>query len=149
MLFFSVQKLLFHWTQLHFTAIQICFGDYFFLLVWFLSCYVQDLCWGLSGKKKKKKLIWAILLAGATLLMLSEWRFLPSNVLFLSFCTYNLCPKGCHNDILIISWRVVTVKFNVALEPTVEKIPFYRMRAVEDLCQGLCYLNQLPFNRWG
>lgn len=74
---------------------------------------------GFQGKKKKKKLIWAILLAGATLLMLSEWRFLPSNVLFLSFCTYNLCPKGCHNDILIISWRVVTVKFNVALEPTV------------------------------
>lgn len=37
---FSVQKLLFHWTQLHFTAIQICFGDFFFppCLVSFLLC---------------------------------------------------------------------------------------------------------------
>lgn len=38
------------------------------------------------------------------------------------------------------------VKFNIALEPTVLQIPFCRRKAVQDLCQSLCYLSQLPFS---
>lgn len=63
-----------------------------------------------------------------------------------NFCTCNLCPKGSHGHILLTSWRAVMVIFNIALEPTVLQIPLYRTRAVQDLCQGLCYLNRLLFS---
>ena len=142
---FSVKTFLLQWTQLHFAAFRIYFGDF---SLFFLSssgffpatCRIRA-----EGCLKKADYFRQACLEG-------RLRYPDGGCCFAnkrscwSVCTCNLYPEGSHDDILLTSWRAVMVKFKVALEPTVLQIPLYRTRAVQDLCQDLCYLNQLPLS---
>lgn len=131
---FSVKTFLLQWTQLHFAAFRICFGEFFFLSLHLVPFLLP--AGSVLRAVGKKRVTWGKPACRDTFVIPMEAVW-PTNVSCWSFCTCNLCPEGSCGDILPTSWRAATVEFNVALEPTLLQKPLYRRRAVQDLHQDL------------